>query len=71
MEVDGNIYLLPGDYPIDKGNYVLSDHALRLNDVCEKLRVKRTNVMFYAGCQIIRLLSDIWQRNNRRRLGGN
>jgi hypothetical protein len=51
VEINGKIYLLPGDYPISNGNACLSTHALRVNDLSKYMRAKRANLLFYAGCR--------------------
>ena len=51
VEVDGTIYLLPGDYPIDQGSVMLKDWAIRLTTFGSALRASRANLVFYGGCR--------------------
>jgi hypothetical protein len=51
VEVDGTVYLLPGDYPLAKKNAALSSRALPVRDIGAGLRAKRVNLLFYGGCR--------------------
>ena len=51
VEVDGNVYLLPGDYPLAQKNAALATRALRVRDFGSGLRAKRVNLLFYGGCR--------------------
>lgn len=51
VEVDGHVFLLPGDYPFPRGNEGLQEWALRLSDLATVLRAKRVNMVFWAGCR--------------------
>ena len=46
VEVDGNVYLLPGDYPLAQKNAALATRALRVRDFGSGLRAKRVNLLF-------------------------
>ncbi|MCP4549147.1 MAG: caspase family protein [bacterium] len=51
VEVDGIVYLLPGDYPVSERNSGLAHFALRLPEFSAAMRAKRANLIFYAGCR--------------------
>ena len=51
VDVDGKVYLLPGDYPVKEGNAGLPERAIRLDDVRQRMRARRENLLFYAGCR--------------------
>lgn len=51
VEVGGEIYLIPGDYPIQNGNTALTERALSLGSIANALRAKRVNLLFYGGCR--------------------
>lgn len=51
VEVDGAVYLLPGDYPIGERSAALRERALRLETIGAATRAKRVNMVFYGGCR--------------------
>lgn len=51
VEVDGTVYLLPGDYPLAQKNAALQSRALPVRDIGAGLRAKRVNLLFYGGCR--------------------
>jgi len=51
LEVDGTVYVLPGDFPVAKGNTALASHALRLSDVAAAAKARGANFVFYGGCR--------------------
>ncbi len=51
VEVDGAVYLLPGDYPIGERSAALHERALRLETIGAATRAKRVNMVFYGGCR--------------------
>ena len=51
VEVEGEIYLLPGNYPTSRGKEALEDHAIPLTRLSENLRASERNYLFYAGCR--------------------
>ena len=51
VEVAGEIYLIPGDYPIQMGNSSLTERALPLRAISTAMRAKRVNLLFYGGCR--------------------
>jgi uncharacterized caspase-like protein len=51
VEVDRNIYLLPGDYPVAQENRALDEKAIRVSQIARALRGRRASLMFYAGCR--------------------
>lgn len=50
-EVDGAVYLLPGDYPLSLGRVALKERAVRLTTLGSALRARRANLVFYGGCR--------------------
>lgn len=50
-EVEGTIYLLPGDYPLSQGSARLKDRAIRLTTLGSALHASRANLIFYGGCR--------------------
>jgi Caspase domain len=51
VEVDGTVYLLPGDYPVQSRNSALNDRGLRLSSIAASVRARRASVVFYGGCR--------------------
>ncbi len=51
VEVNGNVYLLPGDYPISEGNDALEEKGIRLSQLASAAHGKRANLIFYGGCR--------------------
>jgi Caspase domain len=51
VEVEGSVYLLPGDYPFSQGSAALKQRALRLTCLGSAMRASRANLVFYGGCR--------------------
>lgn len=51
VEVDGAVYLLPGDYPVSRGDTVLGQRAIRLSELGAASRAGHANLIFYGGCR--------------------
>lgn len=51
IEVEGTIYLLPGDYPVSHGNTALRERAIRLTQLGAANRANHANLVFYGGCR--------------------
>jgi hypothetical protein len=51
VEVDGTVYLLPGDYPLAQKNAALQTRALPIRDIGAGLRARSVNLLFYGGCR--------------------
>lgn len=51
VEVDGNIYLLPGNYPAREKNSALNWHAVKLTQISQAAQAKKLNFIFYGGCR--------------------
>ncbi len=51
VEVGGEIYLVPGDYPIALRNKGLRSRALPLAEISKAVQAKRVNLVFYGGCR--------------------
>lgn len=51
VEVDGQVFLLPGDYPIPDRGSVLASRAVPLATIAHSLHAKRINLVFYGGCR--------------------
>jgi hypothetical protein len=51
VEVAGTVYVLPGDYPLARGNASLQDRAVRLTTLGSALRARQANLVFYGGCR--------------------
>ncbi len=51
VEVDGTIYLLPGDYPIIYGKAKLNERAISLTRMGGAVRANKANLVFYGGCR--------------------
>lgn len=51
VEVEGTVYLLPGDYPVSRGNTALRKRAIRLTELGAAGRSKHANLVFYGGCR--------------------
>lgn len=51
VEVDGAVYLLPGDYPVSQGDTALGQRAIRLTKLGAASRAKHANLIFYGGCR--------------------
>jgi hypothetical protein len=50
-EVEGTVYLLPGDYPFSQGSVTLKERAVRLTTLGSTLQASRANLVFYGGCR--------------------
>lgn len=51
VEVEGVVYLLPGDYPVGHGASSLNQRAIRLSQMGASTRAKLANLVFYGGCR--------------------
>jgi Caspase domain len=51
VEVEGTIFLLPGDYPIAERNSALDRRALPLPEIIRSLKARHINLIFYGGCR--------------------
>ena len=51
VEVEGTIYLLPGDYPLKQGSAMLKGWAVPLTTMGSALHANRANLVFYGGCR--------------------
>lgn len=51
VEVGGQVHLLMGDYPIDKGSTALASNSVRLEEIAASARARRGNLVFYGGCR--------------------
>ena len=51
VEVDGAIYLLPGDYPLIYGKSTLNERAIRLSRIGGAAHARKSNLVFYGGCR--------------------
>lgn len=53
VEVGGQTYLLPGDYPFERGFglAVLRRHALAVDRLAASARGRKVNLVFFAGCR--------------------
>jgi hypothetical protein len=51
VEVGGQLYLLPGDYPVEQRNAALERRAILISDIAEAPRAAIANLVFYGGCR--------------------
>ncbi len=51
LEVNGAVFLLPGDYPIAERNGALAQRALPLAEITRSPDARKINLVFYAGCR--------------------
>lgn len=53
LELDGEVYLIPGDYLVDFGYGVaqLRRFAVGVSRIAESAAAKRLNLVFFAGCR--------------------
>lgn len=53
VEADGRTYLLPGDYPFERGDHptLLRRHALPVDRLVASARACKVNLVFFAGCR--------------------
>lgn len=50
-EVDGEVYLLPADFPLPDGRGALENRAVTLADIARSIRARHVNLVFYGGCR--------------------
>jgi hypothetical protein len=50
-EINGSVYLFPGNYPMMQENEGLKEHAIRVSDLSSVMNGKHANLIFYAGCR--------------------
>jgi hypothetical protein len=55
VELNGNVYLLPGDYPLPKGDdeAALKKYALPVTRIAQSCRAAKFNLAFFAGCRTL------------------
>ena len=55
MEVNGRVYLLPGDYPLDRGfsQAQLGTQAISVDRIAAACRASKLNFVFFAGCRTL------------------
>jgi hypothetical protein len=51
VEVEGTVFLLPGDYPIADRNSALRRRALPFSEIARSLGARQVNLVFYGGCR--------------------
>jgi hypothetical protein len=51
VEVNGQVYVLPGDYPLAQRNAGLAQRAVPLDEVIAAPRARGLNLIFYGGCR--------------------
>lgn len=51
VEVDGTVYLLPGDYPVEQRNAALASRALALPRIAAAAQGRLLNLVFWGGCR--------------------
>ena len=51
LELEGTVYLLPGDFPASQGKAALGTHALPLREIAKAAKARRVNLVFYGGCR--------------------
>jgi hypothetical protein len=51
VEVDGAVFLLPGDYPLIYGKSTLNERAIRLSRIGGAAHARKSNLVFYGGCR--------------------
>lgn len=51
VEVDGNVHLLLGDYPVAQGSSALARHGVRLAEIAASVKARRANLVLYGGCR--------------------
>lgn len=51
VEVGGQVYVLPGDYPLAQRNAALAQRAVSLSEVIATPRARNINLVFYGGCR--------------------
>jgi hypothetical protein len=50
VEVKGQIYVLPENYPLKERNAALKDRALALSEIARAAQAREANLVFYGGC---------------------
>ena len=55
IEMDGQVHLLPADYPFTSGysRKLLSAHAIAVNRIVGAARAESLNMVFFAGCRTV------------------
>lgn len=51
VEVDGTIFLLPGDYPVAERRAALPGRALPLSEIARSPHARQINLVLYGGCR--------------------
>lgn len=51
VEVDGRVYVIPGDFPVKEKNAALPAHAVPLTAIASSLHARAVNLVFYGGCR--------------------
>ena len=51
FEHDGEVYLLPGDFPLRPGQAGLADFAIRVAGLADYVCAADSNLVFYGGCR--------------------
>lgn len=51
VEIDGTVFLLPGEYPISERSAAVRTRALPLPEIARALVAKKVNLVFYGGCR--------------------
>lgn len=51
VEIDGQVFLLPADYPVSERAAALSTRAIALAEVAASLQAHKINLVFYGGCR--------------------
>ena len=51
VEVEGRIYLLPGNFPVAEGERALESHGMIINNLGATLLARKANFFLYAGCR--------------------
>lgn len=53
VEADASTYLLPSDYPFERGNApgTLQRHAIPVQRLTSALKASQTNLTFFADCR--------------------
>lgn len=51
VEVNGKVYVIPGDYPVEDRNAALADRALPLAEIASSIAARSVNLTFYGGCR--------------------
>jgi hypothetical protein len=51
VEVDGTVYLLPGFFPISKGQVALREYGIPIFSLGSTLHATHVNLLLYGGCR--------------------